>query len=270
MILYFIGVCVLLEPSKNELNCLKTQFTCDNKQCIDIIEYCNNKRDCKDGSDEYNCSNNCMDKLNKNDCYQLSYNGYCKSSYDYMLQHCKKSCGFCSTTSLTTSLTTTSLTPTLLTTSLITTSLTTTSLITTLLITTSLTPTSLTPTSLTTTSLTPTSLTTTSLTTSLTPNLLTTTTSLTTTTNIKKMDTVASKKKSISTSIIVILIICIMIIVQVIFIIKKTQNDNVTDNKSIVFDSVYNSKYCEENNGYLVPVNRNNILIVEAIYEDII
>tara|TARA_B110000967_G_C18441116_1_gene343281 strand:+ start:73 stop:381 length:309 start_codon:yes stop_codon:yes gene_type:complete len=102
MILYFIGVCVLLEPSKNELNCLKTQFTCDNKQCIDIIEYCNNKRDCN--------NDNVTDNV----------------------------------------------------------------------------------------------------------------------------------------------------------------TDNVNYNKSIVFDSVYNSKYCEENNGYLVPVNRNNILIVEAIYEDII
>lgn len=33
-----------------------TQFTCDDRSCILIQERCNGKHDCKDGSDENNCS----------------------------------------------------------------------------------------------------------------------------------------------------------------------------------------------------------------------
>ena len=113
MILYLIFSSILLEPGKTELNCLKNQFTCkNNKQCISILEYCDNKRDCKDGSDELNCSiDTCVDKVNINDCLQWRNDGYCKSSYKYMLENCKKTCDLCYITSNTYTKTTTTNTP---------------------------------------------------------------------------------------------------------------------------------------------------------------
>lgn len=37
-------------------NCTALEFTCDNKNCIPSTEYCDGNNDCRDNSDEKNCS----------------------------------------------------------------------------------------------------------------------------------------------------------------------------------------------------------------------
>ena len=284
MILHLIFISILVGPDK-KIKCTKTQFACkNNNQCIDILEYCDNKRDCNDGSDELNCPIvSCLDK--HNDCLQWSADGYCKSSYKYMMENCKKSCDFCHTTTYTktstsyTTITTTSTTYT------------------------TITKTRTSYTTITTTSTTYTNITTTSTT-------YTTITTLTNTKAINKIDyqnnTVTNKSKRNSTSIIIIVILVICILSLIIFIIKRKsesivyindinenninennqpdnflqnennqpdnflQNENINNNKPIIMDSVYNSMYCDADNEYLVPVVQNYNYIEEGDYEEIV
>ena len=281
MILYLIFSSILLEPGKTELNCLKNQFTCkNNKQCISILEYCDNKRDCKDGSDELNCSiDTCVDKVNINDCLQWSASGYCKSSYKYMLENCIKSCDLCYITSNTYTKTTTTNTYTTLTN----TYTTKTNTLTTLTKTYTNTLTTLTKTytnTLTTLTKTYTNTLTKTYTNILTNNTLTNNTLI----NTYQNSTVINKsKKKLSSSTIIIIILVICIILMTIFIRKrKIVNENILivnkpniieNTKPIILDSVYNSMPREENNEnneYLEPVIRNTNYIEEAVYAEII
>jgi len=101
MILHLIFISILLGPGK-KIKCTKTQFACkNNNQCIDILEYCNNRINCDDESDEINCSTNHCDNYNTN-CHKWSLWGYCDKSYKYMLENCRKSCDYCPTTTNTT------------------------------------------------------------------------------------------------------------------------------------------------------------------------
>ena len=296
MILHLIFISILLGPNK-KIKCSKNQFSCqNNNQCIDILEYCNNRINCDDESDEINCSTNHCDNYNTN-CHKWSLWGYCDKSYKYMLENCRKSCDYCPTTTYTTSNTYTTIT----TTSNTYTTITTTSNTYTTITTTSNTLTN-TYTTITTTSntLTNTYTTPTIYTTSTTSNTYTTPKSNNTSYKYNasrkidyKNNTIkikSKKKKSTSTIIIVGLVICIIFLI---FINKKKsivyendinendinkndinqpdnflQNENINTNKPIILDSIYNSIYCNENNEYLVPVVQN--YIEEGEYEDII
>jgi hypothetical protein len=111
MILHLIFISILLGPNK-KIKCSKNQFSCqNNNQCIDILEYCNNRINCDDESDEINCSTNHCDNYNTN-CHKWSLWGYCDKSYKYMLENCRKSCDYCPTTTYTTSNTYTTITTT--------------------------------------------------------------------------------------------------------------------------------------------------------------
>ena len=46
--------------------CLDNEFTCNNGLCIDIAKRCDEKFDCKDKSDEYNCKKVILDEKNYN------------------------------------------------------------------------------------------------------------------------------------------------------------------------------------------------------------
>jgi hypothetical protein len=295
MILHLIFISILLGPGK-KIKCSKNQFSCqNNNQCIDILEYCNNRINCDDESDEINCSTNHCDNYNTN-CHKWSLWGYCDKSYKYMLENCRKSCDYCPTT------TNTYITKTSNTLTNTYTTITTTSNTLTNTYTTSNTLTN-TYTTITTTSNTLTNTYTTITTTS---NTYTTPTSNNTSYKYNasrkidyKNNTIkikSKKKKSTLTIIIIGLVVLVVLVICIIFLIfinkKKSivyvndinendinkndinqpdnflQNENINTNKPIILDSIYNSIYCNENNEYLVPVVQN--YIEEGEYEDII
>ena len=259
MILHLIFIYILLGPNK-KIKCSKNQFSCqNNNQCIDILEYCNNRINCDDESDEINCSTNHCDNYNTN-CHKWSLWGYCDKSYKYMLENCRKSCDYCPTTTYTTIPTNSN-----------------------------------TYTTYTTNSNTYTTIKTTSNTYTTTSNKYNASRKIDyqNDTSIIK----SKKRKSTSTIIIVILVICIIFLIFINK--KKSivyendinendinendinendinqpdnflKNENINNNKPIILDSVYNSMYCNENNDYLVPVVQNSNYIEEGEYEEIV
>ena len=287
MILHLIFIYILLGPNK-KIKCSKNQFSCqNNNQCIDILEYCNNRINCDDESDEINCSTNHCDNYNTN-CHKWSLWGYCDKSYKYMLENCRKSCDYCPTTTYTTIPTNSNTYTTYTTNSNTYTTITTTSNTYTTIPTNSNTYTTI-PTN----SNIYTTITTTS---NIYTTITTTSNTYTTTSNkynaSRKIDyqndtsiIKSKKRKSTSTIIIVILVICIIFLI---FINKKKsivyendinendinqpdnflKNENINNNKPIILDSIYNSMYCNENNDYLVPVVQN--YIEEGDYEEIV
>ena len=257
MILHLIFISILLGPGK-KIKCSKNQFSCqNNNQCIDILEYCNNRINCDDESDEINCSTNHCDNYNTN-CHKWSLWGYCDKSYKYMLENCRKSCDYCPTTT-NTYITKTSNTLTNTYTTITTTSNTYT-----------------TPTS------------------NNTSYKYNASRKIDYKNNTIKIK--SKKKKSTLTIIIIGLVVLVVLVICIIFLIfinkKKSivyvndinendinkndinqpdnflQNENINTNKPIILDSIYNSIYCNENNEYLVPVVQN--YIEEGEYEDII